>query len=142
MPLCLLHQKFLRLRQSKLYLHNHHFHNLEMSAYWELLINFSVEVFHRVRCKIIVFVRFCSFLIFLVQKIRLSDRDVSILLACTTFSLLLAKIWSMGVEVLDVIPVGTLISCFNSRVKQNSIYFLTSELIIYVIPFSCVYIFF
>ena len=42
---------------------------------------------------------------------------------------------------LDVIPVGTLISCFNSRVKQNSIYFLTSELILYVIPFRCVYIF-
>ena len=36
MPLCLLHQKFLRLSQSKLYLHNQNFHNLEMSAYPEL----------------------------------------------------------------------------------------------------------
>ena len=32
-------------------------------------------------------------------------------------------------EVLDVTHAGTLISCFNSMVEQNSIYFVTSELI-------------
>ena len=61
-------------------------------------------------------------LTFMVQKTSWwSDRYVSIIPACATFSLLLFKIWSMRVEVLDVILVGMLISCFNPRVEQNSI---------------------
>ena len=60
--------------------------------------------------------------IFLVQKMRWwSDRD--------NFSLLLVKIYSMRMEVLNVTLIGTLISCFNITVEQNSKQFLISELI-------------
>ena len=82
---------------------------------------FIWEIFHRAKCKIIVFARFCSLNFPHAKTSWWSDGDVSIILACTTFSLPLFKIWSVRVEVLHVILVVTLISCFNPRVEKNSI---------------------
>ena len=78
-----------------------------------LLVYFGWEIFPARKCKM--------------QNNRY--RDASIIPACTIFSLLLVKIWSMRVEVLNVTLVGALISCFNPRVEQNSIWLLTSEII-------------
>ena len=86
------------------------------------LVDISWKIFNRAKCNIILFIKF-SLLIFLVQKMSWwSDRDVSVIPACTTFSLLFDKIWSMRTEVLHVAPVRTLISCFNSMFEQNWTY--------------------
>ena len=85
------------------------------------LKNSSWENFHRAECKIIVFVKFCSLGFSGAKNSWWSDRDVSIILACTTFSLLLVKVWSIRGKLLNVILLGTLINCFNPRVEQNLI---------------------